>query len=77
VTVTAGTGGTNGWTVNLAFPNGQTITQAWSSTVVNPGPNAVLRNAGYNGTLGANASTTLGFIGTGSGRAPTLSCTSP
>lgn len=70
VTVTAGSTAINGWKVTV---NGATITQAWSSTH----SGNTLTNANWNGRLSAGASTTAGFIssGTGSGLSATCSAT--
>ncbi|WP_125772868.1 glycoside hydrolase family 6 protein [Antribacter gilvus] len=57
VTVTAGTSAITRWTVAL----GTTPSQIWSATL--SGQNA--SNAAWNGSLGAGASTTFGFIGSG------------
>ncbi|GAA1796799.1 hypothetical protein GCM10009682_18100 [Luedemannella flava] len=67
----------NGWTVRWTWPNGQTITQAWSATVTSSGSAVTATNASYNGRLGAGQSTSFGFNGTWSGTntAPTLTCT--
>jgi mannan endo-1,4-beta-mannosidase len=77
VRVTAGGGAISGWTVALTFPNGQAITQAWSATVTTSGATATARNVGYNGSLGAGATTNFGFLASwnGTNGAPTLSCT--
>jgi mannan endo-1,4-beta-mannosidase len=77
VRVTAGGSAISGWTVTLAFPNGQTVTQAWNATVTSNGSTVTARNVGYNGTLAAGGSATFGFLGSWNGRngAPTLSCT--
>ncbi|WP_066583487.1 lytic polysaccharide monooxygenase auxiliary activity family 9 protein [Cellulomonas timonensis] len=60
VTVTAGASAITGWKVTV---NGATITQAWNGTL--SGGNTIT-NASWNGSLGAGASTTAGFLGTGS-----------
>lgn len=77
VRVTAGSAGTTGWAVTLPFANGQTVSQAWGATLTTSGSTVTARNAGYNGALGAGASTTFGLIGTATGTnaAPALSCT--
>ncbi|MCW6006310.1 lytic polysaccharide monooxygenase [Micromonospora sp. CPCC 205371] len=72
VRVTAGSSALTGWTVTLTFPNGQTVTQAWNASVTSSGSTVTARNASYNGNLGAGASTTFGFTGSGSGGAPAL-----
>ncbi|MCC8246573.1 cellulose binding domain-containing protein, partial [Saccharothrix luteola] len=76
VTVTAGAPIT-GWTVRWTLAAGQTITQVWGGVSVGSGSQAAIRNAAWNGSLGANASTTFGFVANGSPTATTLSCTSP
>ena len=76
VTVTnAGSVAVTGWTVRMAFPGNQTVTQAWNSTVSQSGTVATFRNAAWNGTLAVGASITLGFLGSGSSTpAPEVSC---
>ncbi|WP_136518330.1 MULTISPECIES: lytic polysaccharide monooxygenase [Cellulomonas] len=69
VTVKAGSAAIKGWKVTV---NGATITQAWSSTL--SGTNT-LANAGWNGSLGAGASTTAGFIASGSASGLSATCT--
>ncbi|MEV4481452.1 cellulose binding domain-containing protein [Micromonospora coxensis] len=80
VTVANNTAATiNGWTVRLTLADGQAISSLWNG--VNTGTTGVVtvRNAPYNGTVGANASTTFGFTATGNGAvAPSaITCTSP
>jgi mannan endo-1,4-beta-mannosidase len=77
VRVTASSAAISGWTVTWTYANGQTVSQAWNATVTSSGSAVTARNAGYNGNLGAGASTTFGFIGSwnGTNSAPTLSCT--
>ncbi|MFB9235698.1 family 43 glycosylhydrolase [Plantactinospora siamensis] len=77
VTVTAGSAAINGWTVKWTLGNGQSISQVWSGTATISGSTVTVRNASYNGSLGANASTTFGFLANGSPSTPSLSCTSP
>ncbi|TDC85082.1 glycoside hydrolase, partial [Micromonospora sp. KC606] len=77
VTVTAGSSPINGWTVRWSLASGQTISQLWSGTLTTSGSAVTVRNAAYNGSLAANASTTFGFIGTGSPSTPTLTATTP
>ncbi|WP_431917179.1 cellulase family glycosylhydrolase [Nonomuraea jabiensis] len=76
VRVTAGSSAISGWTVTWAFANGQTVTNAWNATVTSSGSNVTARNMSYNGSLGAGASTTFGFLGSwnGSNSVPTPSC---
>ncbi|GAA5039521.1 endo-1,4-beta-xylanase [Thermocatellispora tengchongensis] len=69
----------NGWTVTWTFPDGQRIGNLWNGNLTTSGSSATVRNANYNGTLGAGATTSFGFQGshTGSNRVPAdVSCTS-
>ncbi|MEV1317692.1 endo-1,4-beta-xylanase [Micromonospora arborensis] len=69
----------SGWTVRLTLADGQTIANVWNG--INTGTSGAVgvRNAEYNGSLGANTSTTFGFLVNGSSNAAPggLSCTSP
>jgi cellulase/cellobiase CelA1 len=77
VKVTAGTSAVTGWTVTWTFPNGQAVTQFWNAAVTSSGSSVTARNLSYNGSLGAGANTTFGFLGswTGTNAAPAASCT--
>lgn len=77
VEVTAGDSAISGWTVSWTFADGQTVSQAWSATVTSDGPDVTAQNVGYNGSLGAGASTTFGFLGSWQevNSVPTVSCT--
>ena len=77
VTVTAGNAAVNGWTVRWTLGSGQTITQIWSAQLTTSGSNVTVGNASYNGSLPASASTTFGFIGSGTASSPSVTCTSP
>lgn len=77
VTVTAGSAPINGWTVRWTLPGGQSIGQLWNGTLTVSGSTASVSNASYNGSLGASASTTFGFLASGTPSAPSLTCTSP
>ncbi|WBB98818.1 lytic polysaccharide monooxygenase [Solwaraspora sp. WMMA2080] len=74
VRVTAGSSAISGWTVTLAYPSGQTVQQAWNATVSASGSTVTARNVAYNGSLGAGASTSFGFIGSSSGGTPSVTC---
>lgn len=68
----------NSWTVGLNLVSGQTITSLWNG--VNSGTSGAItvKNAAYNGTIGAGSSTTFGYTANGSATAPSsISCTSP
>jgi chitin-binding protein len=75
ITVTAGSGGTNGWTVTLAYPSAIGISSSWNATLT-AGTTVTGRSVSYNGRLTSGQSTTFGFNGTGDNTAtPTVSCT--
>jgi len=77
VDVTAGSAGTNGWTVHLTYPSGVTVTQLWNGTLSGTGPSYTVTNASFNGALGAGATASFGFLANGTPATPTVSCTSP
>lgn len=52
------------WTLRWTFPAaGQAVTQGWSATYTQSGSQVTAVDAGYNGSLGTNASTAIGFNG--------------
>src|SRR5262249_55748889 len=57
-----GTSAINGWTLQFDFaPN---ITQIWNAQIVShTGTHYVIKDAGYNATIGAGQTTTFGFNG--------------
>jgi cellulase/cellobiase CelA1 len=58
----------NGWTLAFTFPGNQTITNLWNGTYTQSGAAVSVKDAGYNGTIGANGGTTsFGFGMTYSG----------
>ncbi|MFJ1542120.1 cellulose binding domain-containing protein [Micromonospora chalcea] len=69
----------NGWTVRLTLASGQAISSLWNGVNTGTSGPVSVRNADYNGTVGANASTTFGFTATGNGAAAPsgVTCTSP
>jgi chitodextrinase len=78
VTVTnTGNTATTGWTVTLAFPNGQTITQLWGGRTSNTASPYTIANESYNAALAPSATTTFGFLGTwnGANNPPSATCT--
>ncbi|SCL50637.1 Cellulose binding domain-containing protein [Micromonospora eburnea] len=77
VTVTAGRSAINAWTAGWTLSSGQTITQLWDGTLTVSGSNVSVRNVSYNGSLPASASTTFGFLASGTPSSPSLNCTSP
>ena len=75
VTVTAGNAAISSWAVTWTLPSGQTVTQAWSGTLSTSGSTVTVRNASWNGSLAAHASTQFGFIANGnSATVPALTC---
>jgi lytic cellulose monooxygenase (C4-dehydrogenating) len=74
VTVTAGATALKGWSVNATFAGGQSVTQAWNSTVASAGGSSTFTSAAWNGNVAAGSSVTLGFLASGSGAAPALTC---
>ena len=75
VVTNTGTSPIAGWTVGWTFPGGQSVAQAWNASVSQSGAAVSLSNASWNGGLGGGASTTAGFIGSGTAATPTgLTC---
>jgi acetylxylan esterase len=68
ITIT-NTGGSsiNGWSLAFTLPSGQTITSSWNASYSPAGGQVTARNAGYNGTIAAGASTGIGFQATHTG----------
>ncbi|MCX5069447.1 cellulose binding domain-containing protein [Micromonospora lupini] len=77
VTVTAGAAALNGWTVRWESNNGQSISQVWNGTLSTSGSTATVRNVSYNGSLAAGATTTFGFLSSGTPAATSPTCASP
>ncbi len=67
VTVTNGSAARSSWTVGWSFPNGQTITQLWNGSYTQSGAAVTVKNVSYNGSLGANGTTSFGFTGSWTG----------
>ncbi|PGH44272.1 1,4-beta-xylanase [Micromonospora sp. WMMA1996] len=74
VRVTAGSGGTRGWTVTMTLPGGASVTNTWSATASGSTGTVRFTNVDYNGQLGAGQSTEFGFQGNGSGSGMTPTC---
>ncbi|MFC7614299.1 cellulose binding domain-containing protein [Actinokineospora soli] len=73
--VTAGATAISGWTVTWTFTNGERINSSWNATLTTSGSTLTARNAAYNGAVAAGASTTFGFVASGTAGTPTLTCT--
>jgi hypothetical protein len=56
-----------GWTVRWTYAAGQTVTQAWGSTVSQNGNAVTATSASWNGTLRTNRTASFGFNGTWNG----------
>ncbi|GAA5056053.1 lysophospholipase L1-like esterase [Thermocatellispora tengchongensis] len=70
-----GTAPIGAWTVRWTFAGGERVTQSWSTALSQSGTAVTARNASWNGSLAAGASTTFGFLGSGTpGAAPAPSC---
>jgi poly(3-hydroxybutyrate) depolymerase len=74
VRVTAGSAGTNGWTVGINLPAGTSVTSTWSASASGSSP-VRFTNVSYNGRLGAGQATEFGFQGSGSASGLMPTCT--
>jgi cellulase/cellobiase CelA1 len=52
----------DGWRVSWRWPGDERVQSVWGGTVEDPGPDVVVRNAPYNGTLSPGGSTTFGLL---------------
>jgi hypothetical protein len=61
------------WTLTWSFSAGQTVTQAWNTSLTQSGSAVTAKNMSYNGSVATNGSVSFGFNGswTGSNPAPT------
>ena len=76
VVTNTGSASISGWTVNLTYGDGQDVAQVWSAAMTRNGAgNLTFRNHTWNGSIAPGATRDFGFIGSGSGGAPTLTCT--
>jgi endo-1,4-beta-xylanase len=74
ITITnTGTTPINGWSLRFALASGQTITSGWSATYSPNSGQVTATNVGYNASIPAGGSTTIGFQAnhTGNSAAPT------
>ncbi|GIM97337.1 non-reducing end alpha-L-arabinofuranosidase family hydrolase [Paractinoplanes toevensis] len=62
----------SGWTLTWSYGAGQTVTQAWNTTLTQSGSAVTAKNVSYNGSVATNGSVSFGFNGswTGSNPAP-------
>jgi Cellulose binding domain len=55
------------WTLAFTLPGNEAVSQGWSASFSQSGRNVTAANASYNGSLGTNGSTSIGFSGSYSG----------
>ncbi|NYV75462.1 endo-1,4-beta-xylanase [Streptomyces sp. UH6] len=72
VTVKAGSSAITTWTVPLTMASGTSITSLWNATHTTSGSTVTVKNANWNGSLAAGASTTFSFTVNGGNAAPTV-----
>jgi chitodextrinase len=73
ITITnTGTATINGWTLGFTFPGNQRVVNGWAGTWTQAAGSAVVsvRDGGYNGTINAGNSVSIGFTGSFSGSNP-------
>ena len=74
VTVTAGAAAIRSWSVGWTLASGQALSSVWNGTSSTVGSAVTVKNADYNGALTPAATTTFGFLATGSPSTPALTC---
>ncbi|SDT45296.1 lytic polysaccharide monooxygenase [Actinoplanes derwentensis] len=74
IKITAGSTAIKSWIVTLTYPGTPSIAQAWNATITTNGNSVQATNVSYNGSVAAGASTSFGFLGSGSPVAPTVAC---
>ncbi|GAA0576644.1 cellulose binding domain-containing protein [Paractinoplanes ferrugineus] len=77
VTVKAGAAPISGWSARWTFTGGESLSSLWSATYTVSGSTVTAGNVSYNGALAAGASTTFGYIGTGTPAPVSVSCSTP
>ncbi|MBB2947203.1 hypothetical protein FB565_006971 [Actinoplanes lutulentus] len=55
------------WALVWSYTGGQTVTQAWNTTLTQSGSTVTARNAGYNGSIVTNGTASFGFNGVSTG----------
>ncbi|KGM12416.1 hypothetical protein N869_01670 [Cellulomonas bogoriensis 69B4 = DSM 16987] len=65
----------DGWTVDVALPQGAAVTSVWSGQASGSGNALTVRPASWNAQVPGGGSTAFGFQGTGSGEGATVTCT--
>ncbi|AGL18056.1 non-reducing end alpha-L-arabinofuranosidase family hydrolase [Actinoplanes sp. N902-109] len=51
------------WSLTWTYTAGQTVTQAWNTTLTQSGPTVTATNVSYNGSIGTNGEVSFGFNG--------------
>jgi hypothetical protein len=59
-----------GWALTWSFGAGQTVGQAWNTSLTQSGSAVTATNVSYNGSLGTNAAVSFGFNGSWTGSNP-------
>jgi poly(3-hydroxybutyrate) depolymerase len=75
VRVTAGTVGTNGWSVGMTLPSGASMTNTWNATASGSTGTVRFANVSHNGRLDPGQVTEFGFQANGDGSGMTGTCT--
>lgn len=57
----------SGWSLNWAFPNGQTVAQMWNAEHTRDGSSVTAKNVAWNGGVAAGSSVAFGFTGSWTG----------
>src|SRR6266550_2063037 len=66
-TINGGSAGLTSWTVEFDLPAGTAVGSYWDALITSNGNHYTAKNREYNGTVGANATVTFGFVGSGGG----------
>ncbi|MEU7901303.1 cellulase family glycosylhydrolase [Actinoplanes sp. NPDC049118] len=62
------------WTATWTFPAGTSVASLWNGVLSSTGTAVTVRNVAHNGTLGAGAGTSFGFVGSGPAVTPAITC---
>ncbi|GAA4625755.1 hypothetical protein GCM10023196_031170 [Actinoallomurus vinaceus] len=62
-----GSSALNGWSVAFDLPSGSSVGTYWDALLTQSGSHYTFTNRDYNGSIAAGASTTFGFVASGSG----------
>ncbi|WP_433720949.1 non-reducing end alpha-L-arabinofuranosidase family hydrolase [Actinoplanes sp. CA-051413] len=58
------------WTLTWSYSAGQTVTQAWNTTLTQSGAAVTAKNVSYNGSVATNGTVSFGFNGASTGSNP-------